>query len=114
MPQGARLLLSTANTLITMDLMPNPGMDYLRDAAQRWILFLDALRQRADDMVDHERAGKPPLLDFDYETLVDAIRRIGDAIRTWRRWRDARQEHMFAMAYGSARVPSDQPEKGKQ
>ena len=46
--------------------------DYGLDAWQRSILFLDTLRRRADDMLAHERAGKPPLLDFDYEMLVDA------------------------------------------
>jgi hypothetical protein len=48
--------------------------DYLRDACERSVLFWDALRQRADNMIAHERAGKPPLLDFDYELLLDARR----------------------------------------
>ena len=47
---------------------------YQRDVWERWVLFLDTLRQRADDMLAHERAGKPPLLDFDYELIVDARR----------------------------------------
>ena len=42
------------------------------DAFERWILFLDTLRERADNMIAHERQGMPPLLDFDYETLLDA------------------------------------------
>lgn len=48
--------------------------DYLRDACERGVLFWDALRQRADNMIAHERAGKPPLLDFDYELVLDARR----------------------------------------
>jgi hypothetical protein len=47
---------------------------YQRDVWERSILFLDTLRQRADDLLAHERAGKPPLLDFDYEFVVDARR----------------------------------------
>src|SRR5262245_48937693 len=47
---------------------------YQRDVWERSILFLDTLRQRADDMLAHERAGKPPLLDFDYELILDARR----------------------------------------
>ncbi len=47
---------------------------YLRDVFTRGILFMDALRERADIMIAHERAGKPPLLDFDYETILDARR----------------------------------------
>ena len=47
---------------------------YARDVAERSILFWDTLRQRADNMLAHERAGKPPLLDFDYEVVLDARR----------------------------------------
>lgn len=50
-----------------------PG-SYQRDVWERSILFLDTLRQRADNMRDHEHAGMPPLLDFKYETLLDARR----------------------------------------
>lgn len=49
-------------------------LDYQRDFFERAILFWDTLRQRADDVINHERAGKPPLLDFDYEVLLDARR----------------------------------------
>lgn len=45
---------------------------YLTDAAQRSILFWDTLRQRGNVFIEHERAGKPPLLHFDYEMIVDA------------------------------------------
>ncbi len=45
---------------------------YGRDVWERTILFWDTLRQRADNMIAHERAGKPPLLNFDYEILLDA------------------------------------------
>jgi hypothetical protein len=47
---------------------------YQRDLWERTILFWDTLRQRADNMLAHERAGKPPLLDFDYELILDARR----------------------------------------
>ena len=49
-------------------------LDYQRDFLERTILFWDTLRQRADNMLEHERAGMPPLLDFKYETLLDARR----------------------------------------
>ncbi len=49
-------------------------LDYQADLWQRTILFLDTLRQRADNMIEHERAGLPPLLDFKYETVLDARR----------------------------------------
>jgi hypothetical protein len=47
---------------------------YQRDAFERTLLFWDTLRQRADNMIAHERAGKPPLLDFDHELILDARR----------------------------------------
>lgn len=47
---------------------------YQRDVWERTILFWDTLRKRADNMIAHERAGKPPLLDFDYELILDARR----------------------------------------
>lgn len=45
---------------------------YAQDAFERWVLILDTLRERADNMIAHERQGMPPLLDFDYELLLDA------------------------------------------
>lgn len=47
-------------------------VDYQRDVWERSILFWDTLRQRANNMLDHERAGLPPLLNFTYDTLLDA------------------------------------------
>ena len=41
------------------------------DFAQRSILFLDTLRQRGNNWIAHEEAGKPPVLAYDYEMLCD-------------------------------------------
>jgi len=49
-------------------------VDYQRDFLERTVLFWDTLRQRGDNMLEHQRAGLPPLLDFKYETLLDARR----------------------------------------
>lgn len=46
-------------------------LSYLVDALQRGVLTLDVLRERGDRFLEHLTAGKPPLLDFAYETLVD-------------------------------------------
>jgi len=53
---------------------PQDAWDYGLDVWRRTVLFWDALRQRADNMLEHERAGLPPLLDFKYETILDARR----------------------------------------
>jgi pimeloyl-ACP methyl ester carboxylesterase len=44
---------------------------YAIDWLQRWVLFGDTLRQRGNNFLAHEKAGKPPLLAFDYEIIVD-------------------------------------------
>ncbi len=53
---------------------PTSPLDYLIDVWQRNILFLDVLRERANNIIEHERAGLPPPLKFDYETILDARR----------------------------------------
>ncbi|MGO4388667.1 DUF3141 domain-containing protein [Microvirga sp. 2YAF29] len=45
---------------------------YWLDFSQRSILFWDTLRQRGNNWIEHEKAGKPPLLDFDWEMVADA------------------------------------------
>jgi len=47
---------------------------YALDFWQRSVLFWDTLRRRANNMLEHEREGLPPLLDFKYETILDARR----------------------------------------
>jgi len=44
---------------------------YLTDAVQRQVLMLDTLRQRGNNYVEHLKAGMPPVLDFQYELLID-------------------------------------------
>ena len=44
---------------------------YATDAAQRSILFWDTMRRRGNDFIEHTRQGLPPVLHFDYETVVD-------------------------------------------
>jgi pimeloyl-ACP methyl ester carboxylesterase len=45
---------------------------YWLDFTQRSILFWDTLRQRGNNWIEHEKAGKPPLLDFNWEMIADA------------------------------------------
>lgn len=47
------------------------AMDYMRDAQQRSILYLDVMRQSGDQYVEHVSQGKPPVLVFDHELIVD-------------------------------------------
>ena len=45
--------------------------DYWVDAGQRQILFWDVLRKRGNQAIEHYRQGKPPVLAFDYELVMD-------------------------------------------
>lgn len=49
----------------------NEWSRYGVDVAQRSVLFWDTLRQRGNQYLEHERQGLPPVLHFDYETLLD-------------------------------------------
>lgn len=59
--------VAVLNTLLS----PFDVLAYQRDVLERAILFFDTLRKRANNMLDHEQAGLPPLLNFKYETLLD-------------------------------------------
>jgi len=75
MNKSLRLAVETpghAPAHVTDDAGTGAQTPYAQDAFERWILFLDTLRERADNMIAHERQGMPPLLDFDYELLLDA------------------------------------------
>ncbi|ACL61656.1 DUF3141 domain-containing protein [Methylobacterium nodulans] len=50
------------------------AVTYWTDFAQRSLLFWDTLRQRGNNWLAHEAAGKPPLLAFGWEIVADARR----------------------------------------
>ncbi|WP_423957762.1 DUF3141 domain-containing protein [Bradyrhizobium sp.] len=57
-----RLMIPRADALLS---------DYLRDAGQRWVLFLDTLCRRGDGAIAREKEGFKPVLAFDYDMIVD-------------------------------------------
>ena len=44
---------------------------YAADAAQRLVMFWDVMRQAGNNFVEHEKAGCPPVLFFDYDMVLD-------------------------------------------
>jgi len=44
---------------------------YLVDCAQRAVIFWDTLRQRGNNYLEHVQQGQPPVLRFEYETVLD-------------------------------------------
>jgi pimeloyl-ACP methyl ester carboxylesterase len=45
--------------------------DYWRDLSERAVLTMDTLRKRGDIFLEHEAAGCPPVLAYDYEVVMD-------------------------------------------
>src|SRR5437762_10618749 len=45
--------------------------DYWVDAAQRTVLFCDVMRKRGNMFLEHEAKGKPPILAFEHEMVLD-------------------------------------------
>jgi hypothetical protein len=50
---------------------PRETQAYWVDAMQRSVLYLDVLRERGNQFLDHYQAGKPPVLSFDYDVVLD-------------------------------------------
>lgn len=63
---GARL------SHLTWSRFSEDAWDYSIDFWQRWVLFMDTMRVRGNDMLEHYRQGMPPLLDYEYEVVMDA------------------------------------------
>ena len=64
------LAAARANPLLPWQISAGAAQ-YAVDFAQRSILFWDTLRQRGNNFLEHERQGLPPVLHFDYETIMD-------------------------------------------
>jgi pimeloyl-ACP methyl ester carboxylesterase len=68
--------MTSALTGSTNRNLPIPGpfgaaAEYATDAAQRWVLFLDVLRQRGNAYREHAEETAPNVLEFQCELLVD-------------------------------------------
>jgi pimeloyl-ACP methyl ester carboxylesterase len=61
---------ATAQATTPWDFWTRAG-SYAVDFAQRSVLFWDAMRQRGNGFVERSRAGLPPVLHFEYETVMD-------------------------------------------
>ena len=48
--------------------------NYLVDAWERWVLFMDILRRRGNQFVSHEEQGCPPVLAYQYDVVVDGTK----------------------------------------
>jgi hypothetical protein len=56
---------------MTSDQNLGPAHEYMHDAQQRWVLFLDILRQRGNIYREQKDKIAPNVLDFDMELILD-------------------------------------------
>ncbi|WP_230661600.1 DUF3141 domain-containing protein [Psychrobacter sp. I-STPA10] len=47
-------------------------LNYSTDSSKRLLQTAEVLKERGDIFIEHERAGCPPVLDYDYEVIMDA------------------------------------------
>jgi pimeloyl-ACP methyl ester carboxylesterase len=67
-PQVAPLLPFLGRNPLTL---MHDMAEYALDASQRAILFWDTMRRAGNGFVEHEKAGCPPVLVFDWDMMVD-------------------------------------------
>jgi len=58
------------NPMIEFDLIKK-AYDYGLDSTQRWILFMDVLRQRGNNYFETIKKGEPPVLVFKYQVILE-------------------------------------------
>jgi pimeloyl-ACP methyl ester carboxylesterase/tellurite resistance protein len=69
--EKAQSLMEDLRTAQTEGRLGADWAEYLRDAWERMILTTDTLRKRGDIFLEHEEAGCPPVLIYDYEIIMD-------------------------------------------
>lgn len=52
--------------------LTHDAREYLIDFGQRVILYMDTMRQRGNNMLEHYEAGMPPQLAYEYDVVMDA------------------------------------------
>jgi pimeloyl-ACP methyl ester carboxylesterase len=72
--EAARDSMVSLGTLMPQLAIPRADVllaEYVRDAAERWVLFIDTLCRRGDASILREKDGFKPVLAFDYDMVVD-------------------------------------------
>jgi hypothetical protein len=75
--EAARTTLTALQNVMPTLLVPKVGdafREYVKDAGQRWVLFLETLCRRGDACMQREKEGFKPVLAFDYDMIVDGRR----------------------------------------
>ncbi len=67
-------IVKPTTDIVAEELLPRPVSDFIEysvDAMQRSVLFWDVMRKRGNQTINHFLAGQPPVLEFEYETIMD-------------------------------------------
>lgn len=67
----AERLLSDIRSAQGAGTLGQAWLTYLRDIGERAVLTADTLRKRGDVFLEHEEAGCPPVLIYEYEVVMD-------------------------------------------
>lgn len=63
--------VSSALSAMAPEALRDEWQVYLKDTQQRMVMTLDTLRERGDIFIEHEAAGCPPVLTYEYEIILD-------------------------------------------
>lgn len=70
--QDANALYQSGIKAFTPQKFFQQWMNYTTDSTKRLLQTAEIIRERSDIFIEHELAGCPPVLDYDYEVIMDA------------------------------------------
>ena len=70
--QDAKEVYTSWTKVATPQRLFQSWINYSTDSTKRLLQTADVLKERGDIFIEHEKAGCPPVLDYDYEVIMDA------------------------------------------
>lgn len=70
--QDANAVYTSWTKVATPQRLFQEWLNYSTDSTKRLLQTADVLKERGDIFIEHEKAGCPPVLDYDYEVIMDA------------------------------------------
>lgn len=68
----ANAIFKSWQNAYTPDKLWKEWLSYSTDSSKRLLQTADVLKERGDIFIEHELAGAPPVLDYDYQVIMDA------------------------------------------
>lgn len=70
--QDAQAIINSWQKTYSPDRLWKEWLSYSADSSKRLLQTVDVLKERGDVFLEHELAGCPPVLDYDYQVIMDA------------------------------------------